>query len=112
MSRDEMDKAESLVAAVRDEVGDKIQLMIEVHGRLSVGGAIEMGRRLEKHCPAWYEEPVWPNSLELLTEDKRRCRSRSRRESGCTRWKTSIASLRCERQTSYRWILPIAAGCS
>lgn len=70
MNRDEMEETEALVSAVRDAVGDKIGLMIEVHGRLSVGSAIEMGRRLEKYCPAWYEEPVSPNSLELLTEVK------------------------------------------
>ncbi len=70
MSRDEMDEAESLVAAVRDEVGDRIRLMIEAHGRLSVGSAIEMGRRLEQYVPAWYEEPVSPNSLELLKDVK------------------------------------------
>ena len=71
MNRDEMAETEALVSAVRDVVGDKIGLMIEVHGRLSVGSAIEMGRRLEKYCPAWYEEPVSPNSLELLAEVKR-----------------------------------------
>jgi galactonate dehydratase len=71
MSRHEMDETESLVATVRDAVGDNIELMIEVHGRLSVGSAIEMGRRLEKYRPAWYEEPVSPNSLELLTEVKK-----------------------------------------
>ncbi|MDE0298153.1 MAG: mandelate racemase/muconate lactonizing enzyme family protein [Candidatus Poribacteria bacterium] len=71
MSRDEMDETESLVAAVRDAVGDDIELMIEAHGRLSVGSAIEIGRRLEKYRPAWYEEPVSPNSLDLLTEVKR-----------------------------------------
>ena len=71
MSRHEMEETEALVSAVRDAVGDKIGLMIEVHGRLSVGSAIEMGRRLEKYRPAWYEEPVSPNSLELLTEVKK-----------------------------------------
>lgn len=71
MNRDEMEETEALVSAVRDAVGDKIGLMIEVHGRLAVGSAIEMGRRLEKYRPAWYEEPVSPNSLELLTEVKR-----------------------------------------
>jgi len=70
MNREEMDEAEALVAAVREAVGDEIGLMIEVHGRLSVGCAIEMGRRLEKYRPAWYEEPVTPNSLELLKEVK------------------------------------------
>ena len=71
MNRDQMEETEAIVSAVRDAVGDKIGLMIEVHGRLSVGSAIEMGRRLEKYCPAWYEEPVSPNSLELLAEVKR-----------------------------------------
>ena len=71
MNRDEMEETEALVSAVRDAVGDKIGLMIEVHGRLAVGSAIEMGRRLERYRPAWYEEPVSPNSLELLTEVKK-----------------------------------------
>ena len=71
MNRDEMEETEAIVSAVRDTVGDKIELMIEVHGRLSVGSAIEMGRRLEKYRPAWYEEPVSPNNLELLTEVKK-----------------------------------------
>lgn len=71
MNRDEMEETEAIVSAMRDAVGDKIELMIEVHGRLAVGSAIEMGRRLEKYRPAWYEEPVSPNSLELLTEVKK-----------------------------------------
>ena len=70
MSRGEMDQAEHIVAAVREAVGPDIDLMIEVHGRLSVGGAIEMGRRLARYRPAWYEEPVTPHSLELLREVK------------------------------------------
>lgn len=70
MSCEQMDQAEHIVAAVRQAVGPEIDLMIEVHGRLSAGCAIEMGRRLEKYRPAWYEEPVTPHSLELLKEVK------------------------------------------
>lgn len=70
MDREEMEQAEALVAAVREAVGDSVDLMIEAHGRLSVGCAIEMGRRLAPYRPAWYEEPVTPNSLELLREVK------------------------------------------
>ena len=68
MTRDEMDQAEALVAAVRQAVGDEVDLFIEVHGRLSVDCAIAMGRRLEKYRPAFYEEPVTPNSLDLLKQ--------------------------------------------
>ena len=70
MTREQMTEAEQVVAAVREAVGDDIDLMIEVHGRLSVGCAIEMGRRLIPYRPAWYEEPVTPHSLELLREVK------------------------------------------
>ncbi len=70
MSEPQMRAAQDTVAAVREAVGDRVSLMIEVHGRLSVGCAIEMGRRLAQHRPAWYEEPVTPHSLELLAEVK------------------------------------------
>jgi galactonate dehydratase len=70
MSRDEMTQAEQIVAAVREAVGADIHLMIEVHGRLSAGCAIEMGRRLASYRPAWYEEPVAPLHLGLLGEVK------------------------------------------
>jgi galactonate dehydratase len=70
LTRAEMQEAEDIVDAVREAVGDEIELMIEVHGRLSAGSAIEMGRRLAPYRPAWYEEPVTPHSLDLLKEVK------------------------------------------
>lgn len=74
MSQEEMDLAEAIVAKVRHAVGEKTDILIEVHGRLSVSCAVEMGRRLEKYRPAFYEEPVTPNSLESLLEVKRQLR--------------------------------------
>lgn len=70
MSGAEMDMAEETVAAVREAVGDEVDLMIEVHGRLSAGCAIEMGHRLAPFGPTWYEEPVTPHSLDLMREVK------------------------------------------
>src|SRR5262249_16191613 len=67
----EMAAAEAIVAAVRGAVGDAVELMIEVHGRLSAACAVEMGRRLAPYRPAGYEEPVAPGSLGLLREVKR-----------------------------------------
>jgi galactonate dehydratase len=64
MTREEMDEAERIVAAVRGAVGEAVELMIEVHGRLSTACAIEMARRLAPYRPAWYEEPVSPYALE------------------------------------------------
>lgn len=71
MSQAQMQAAQDIVAAVREAVGDQVDLMIEVHGRLSVGCAVEMGHRLAPYRPAWYEEPVSPHSLDLLAEVKR-----------------------------------------
>jgi len=45
--------------------------MIEYHGRLSLGSAIGMIRRLQGFEPAWSEEPVTPENLDLLAEVKR-----------------------------------------
>src|SRR5207248_2656166 len=64
-----------LVAAVREAVGPAVGLMIEFHGRLSVGCAIDTMHRLERFEPAWCEEPVVPESIELLAEVKRQTRS-------------------------------------
>ena len=70
MSEDAMQAAEAIVTKVREAVGDKVDLMIEAHGRLSVECAIEMGRRIIPYRPAWYEEPVTPWSIDLLKEVK------------------------------------------
>jgi galactonate dehydratase len=71
LSLGEMEQAEALVAAVRTAVGPNVGLMIEYHGRLSTGSAIEMINRLERFHPTWSEEPVEPDRLELLAVVKR-----------------------------------------
>ena len=63
--------ATAIVAAVRATVGPQVGLMIEFHGRLSVGAALKMLDRLEPFNPLWCEEPVAPESLDLLAEVKR-----------------------------------------
>ncbi|MFN8377470.1 MAG: mandelate racemase/muconate lactonizing enzyme family protein [Anaerolineae bacterium] len=65
-------QAVAIVAAVREAVGPDVALMIEYHGRLSAGAAIHMMRLLEPYRPAWSEEPVAPENLDLLAEVKQR----------------------------------------
>jgi len=71
MTRIEMNGAERLVAAVREAVGHSVDIFVEGHGRFSVACAIEIGRRLEKYNPAWFEEPVTPDSLDDLGKVKK-----------------------------------------
>ena len=82
MALDEIDAAVELVAAVREAVGPRVGLMIEVHGRLSVDGALDAMRRIDRFEPAWYEEPVAAENLDLLAEVKHRSRSRARIAAG------------------------------
>src|SRR4029078_11020697 len=49
MSADEIDAAVEIVAKVRETVGPRVGLMIEFHGRLSAGCAVNVIRRLEKY---------------------------------------------------------------
>jgi galactonate dehydratase len=68
MSDAEMDQAELLVAAVREAVGESVEILIEGHGRLSVDCAIQFGHRIAQFRPRFFEEPVTPHSLELLKQ--------------------------------------------
>jgi galactonate dehydratase len=72
---EESEAAIERVAAVREAVGPRVALMIEFHGRLSAGSAVAMIRALERFDPAWCEEPVAPESLDLLAEVKRSVRA-------------------------------------
>ncbi len=75
MSADESDAAVEIVAKVREAVGPRIDLMIEFHGRLSAGCAVTMIHRLEAYAPAWCEEPVAPDQVDLLADVKRQIRA-------------------------------------
>ena len=76
LSGPEFEAAFAIVGAVREAVGRKTQLMVEFHGRLSVSAAVEMIRCFEPLRPAWCEEPVTPDSLDLLREVKTRVNTR------------------------------------
>jgi galactonate dehydratase len=71
LETEQAEYAEEMVARIREAVGPHVGLMIEYHGRLSVGAAITMIRRLERYRPVWSEEPVAPESIDLLAEVKR-----------------------------------------
>ena len=68
----ELNSAVELVRAVRETVSPDTHLMIEGHGRFGVETAVEIARALEPFKPAWFEEPVGPESIELLAEVKSR----------------------------------------
>jgi galactonate dehydratase len=64
----------AIVEAVRRAVGEDIELMIEVHGRLALDVALEVADRLTPYHPTWLEEPVAYEDLGLLREVKQHAR--------------------------------------
>ena len=55
------------VAAVREAVGPDVDILVEAHAKFNVATAIQLGKRLEKYRPMFYEEPV---SYEHVSEMK------------------------------------------
>src|SRR5919201_919167 len=71
IGRREEDLAVERVRAVREAVGPGIEILVEVHRRLSPNEAIRIARRLEPYVPFWYEEPVDAQDLDGLAEVRR-----------------------------------------
>jgi galactonate dehydratase len=56
-----------LMAALRDAVGDKVDIMIDFHGRpASISAALQFIEELAPYRPMFCEEPVQPGDTEAL----------------------------------------------
>jgi len=71
ISKQDEKAAVEVVKAVREAVGPDIDLLIEVHRRLSPMNAVRVARMLEEFEPYWYEEPVPADNIEALVEVRR-----------------------------------------
>jgi L-alanine-DL-glutamate epimerase-like enolase superfamily enzyme len=54
---------EERIAAVRDLIGERVDLMVDANMAWSAGEALERGRRLERFDLYWYEEPTIPEDV-------------------------------------------------
>jgi galactonate dehydratase len=63
--------AEKCVAAMRQAVGDDIDIMVDCHARPSPRMGILFARALEPYNLYWFEEPCWPESIDGLAEVQR-----------------------------------------
>jgi galactonate dehydratase len=69
-----VDKGIACVAAMRQAVGDAIELMVDCHSFFDVPLAKSVAHRLESHNLSWYEEPVAPEHTEQTLEIRRSIR--------------------------------------
>ena len=74
MSVKELDAAMAVVGAVRDAVGNAVDLLIEGHGRFNVPTACTIAHELEPFRPLFFEEPVQPGNLDALADVRAKSR--------------------------------------
>ncbi len=75
LSRDGLNNAVDIVGSLREEFGDKVDLLIECHGRFSTKAAIDAGTALDQFEPLFMEEPLHPELEIALPEVKRNVRT-------------------------------------
>jgi galactonate dehydratase len=65
---EELEKAAAIVGAVREAVGPRVELLIEVHRRLAPMNAIRVAKMIEPYRPYWFEEPCPAENLLAIKE--------------------------------------------
>ena len=58
--------AARIFKAIRDAVGDELEIGIGTHGQFSTAGAIRVASVLEEYHPFWFEEPVPPENVDEM----------------------------------------------
>ena len=71
ISREDEQTAVDRIRAVREAVGPDVDILIEVHRRLSPLHAVRVAREMEPYAPFWYEEPVSARDLDGLAEARK-----------------------------------------
>jgi len=58
--------AAKIFQAIRDAVGDELEVGIGTHGQFSTAGAIRVAKAFEEYEPFWFEEPVPPENVDEM----------------------------------------------
>jgi galactonate dehydratase len=59
------------VRAVREAVGQDVDILLDMHRRLAPVHAIRIAREIEEYRPFWFEEPVLAENVDALAAAKR-----------------------------------------
>ena len=68
LDRTEEDLSMLIIRAVREAVGDAVDILIEGHDRFSVSTAIHLATRMEEFRPMWFETPVMSTDIEATLQ--------------------------------------------
>ncbi len=72
LTRYDFDLSLDIIRAVREAVGDSVDLLIEGHCRFNVATAVEFAEAMSPLRPAWFEEPVPHTNTQAMVEVARR----------------------------------------
>jgi L-alanine-DL-glutamate epimerase-like enolase superfamily enzyme len=67
-----MERNVELVEALRDAIGDDVDLMMDAWMSWNTEYTVAMADRLGEYNPRWIEEPVFPDKIEAYAEIRRR----------------------------------------
>ena len=67
--------AEACVGAMREAVGDGVDIMVDCHARPSPRMGLIFAKALEPYGLYWFEEPCWPEALDGLADIQRAVRT-------------------------------------
>ncbi len=60
--------SEAAMGAIRDQVGDDVEIMVDFHGRTTPAAAIQYARVLAPFRPWFIEEPCQPENIDAMLE--------------------------------------------
>ncbi len=66
LTHDRLTLAVNRIQAIREAVGDAVDIIVEIHSVLGVNAAIQLGRALEPYRIFYYEEPVEPLNVDNM----------------------------------------------
>jgi galactonate dehydratase len=66
ISNEDLEKGIEPFRKVREAVGDRIELMVELHSLWNLPSAIKIAKALEDYEPTWFEDPVKMDNVDAL----------------------------------------------
>jgi galactonate dehydratase len=72
LSPTEMALSMDIIAAVREKVGDRTDVLIEGHRRFNAATALQIAQAMSQYRPTWFEEPLDHSNISAMAELARR----------------------------------------
>lgn len=67
LTQQDIDEGLAPFRAIRERVGDKIELMLDGHGFFSLSAALRIAKAMEEVRPLWMEDVLRPDSIHTMT---------------------------------------------